>query len=1008
MFAPANQSAFNLTLDGVASDLKVYSFQGEEALSQPYCIDLELVSEQPDLDLESLLHRQAYLGFDEQGHGVHGLVYRVGQGESGRRLTHYQIRLVPHLKYLAHSSHQRIFQHKSVPQIVALVLVGQGILSDRFEFRLSGTYPPREYCVQFGETDLAFIQRLCAEVGIHYHFQHSPDGHLLVFGDDQTVFARAEQPTPYSPGSGMVAATPAIKRFAMQLETRTTGINLRDYDFRKPRLTLESAVAGEQLPSLEMQQYPGHFSDRPHGKYLAQRGLERLRTDSRAARGEGDDPALVSGRFLRLGGHPRESWNDLWLVTQVSHEGKQPQVLEEAVTEASGEGLRQGYHNTFIAVPWDVIFRPPLPELPRPSIGGYQHAVVTGPADSEIHCDEYGRVKVQLAWDRDGQHNEHSSCWLRVASGWAHDRYGSVLIPRVGMEVLVGFANGDLDMPLVMGCLPNAATPVPLDLPADKTRSIFRSQSSPGGGGYNELRIEDRKGAEEIYLRAQRDWTQHVLNDQQVQVDNGRRVKVGGESHHELQGEEQRITHGNRLTELKQDDHLTVGGSQQMRAGRTIQIGAGQSIVIDAGASVTIQAGGQSITLSAGGIFSSVPIQLGGAPAAATAPLMPGIKEKLLAVVPAPLSRVQVASLKRSAPFCEECERCKNGQCDLPQHGNKGPGPSAGKAAGVEPGFHIVQRAMSRDALEKSLFESPSAIVLERFRSLNPQLTQYARPGQMLVLSDPLNSQCTREEALLMEAAKEVNDALTPMSDDEAAFMVEHQQEVGAFLAQSSMALGVGSSMVENHLTRTKSVLVDLEKLHVKTFQAQGNLQGAEFFAKRQKLLTQLDNSLGPLVRKGVGIADHPKLKKALGISSRSLVHHWSKAGVSGGIPGYATHIQSVARASQYMKVGGFIGIGLGGSASALKVKETCRVGSRDECQQVKFTESGAFVGMVTGGVVGAMGSGAICVGIGVATVGVGGAVCAVVVAGLGSAVGGNAFSKVGETIGEIVYKVVR
>ncbi|WP_416364530.1 hypothetical protein [Pseudomonas sp. NFX183] len=214
--------------------------------------------------------------------------------------------------------------------------------------------------------------------------------------------------------------------------------------------------------------------------------------------------------------------------------------------------------------------------------------------------------------------------------------------------------------------------------------------------------------------------------------------------------------------------------------------------------------------------------------------------------------------------------------------------------------------------------------------------------------------------------------------------------------------------MVENHLTRTKSVLVDLEKLHVKTFQAQGNLQGAEFFAKRQKLLTQLDNSLGPLVRKGVGIADHPKLKKALGISSRSLVHHWSKAGVSGGIPGYATHIQSVARASQYMKVGGFVGIGLGGAASALKVKETCRVGSRDECQQVKFTESGAFVGMVTGGVVGAMGSGAICVGIGVATVGVGGAVCAVVVAGLGSAVGGNAFSKVGETIGEVVYKVVR
>ncbi|AZE70740.1 VgrG protein [Pseudomonas synxantha] len=668
MFASANQSAFTLALEGVPSDLKVFKFSGTEAISQPYRFELELVSEQPDLDLEGLLHRQAYLGFNEQGHGVHGLVYRVAQGDSGRRLTRYQLSLVPHLAYLAHSGQQRIFQHKTVPQIVAQVLIGQGIQSDRFEFRLSGHYPEREYCVQFGETDLAFIQRLCAELGIHYHFQHACEGHLLVFGDDQTVFAQAEQPTPYRPGSGMVADTPAIKRFTLQLATRTTALNLRDYDFRKPRLELESAAGDEQPPTLEIQQFPGHFSDRAHGKYLAQRGLERHRSDYRVAYGQGDEPALASGRFLQLRDHPCEGWNDLWLVTQVTHEGKQPQVLEEAVTEVAGGEFRQGYRNTFAAAPWDAVFRPPLAEQPRPSVSGYQSAVVTGSAGSEIHCDEYGRVKVQLAWDRVGEHDEHSSCWLRVASGWAHDCYGAVLIPRVGMEVLVGFVNGDLDMPLVVGCLPNAATAMPLDLPADKTRSIWRSQSSPGGGGYNELRIEDRKGAEEIYLRAQRDWTQHVLNDQQVRVDNRRRVRVGGESYHELQGEEQRITHGNRVTELKQDDHLVVGGSQHMRAGQTIQLGAGQSIVIDAGVSVTIQAGGQSITLSAAGIFSSVPIQLGGGPVSAAAPLIPGFNGQLLAVIPASLSLVQVASLKRSAPFCEECERCKSGQCDFAQH----------------------------------------------------------------------------------------------------------------------------------------------------------------------------------------------------------------------------------------------------------------------------------------------------------------------------------------------------
>ena len=609
MFAPANQSAFNLTLDGVASDLKVYSFKGTEALSQPYCFDLELVSEQPDLDLESLLHRPVYLGFDAQGQGVHGLVYRVAQGDSGRRLTRYQISLVPQLAYLKHSSHQRIFQYLTVPQIVAQVLERQGIQGDCFEFRLSGAYPEREYCVQFGETDLAFIQRLCAEQGIHYHFQHSKEQHLLVFGDDQTVFPQADPPTPYTPGSGMVADTPAIKRFTVQLETRTTAVNLRDYDLRKTHLTLESTVSDEHVPRLEEQGYPGCFSDRAHGKYLAQRGLERHRSDYRIARGSGDEPALLSGRLFKLAGHPRDDWNDLWLVTQVTHEGKQPQVLEEAVTEVAGGDFHQGYRNEFTATPWDVVVRPPLPQQPRPSIAGYQNAVVTGPAGSEIHCDEYGRVKVQLAWDRQGEHNDHSSCWLRVASGWAHGRYGAVLIPRVGMEVLVGFVNGDMDMPVVVGCLPNAATPVLLDLPADQTRSIFRSQSSPGGGGYNELRIEDRKGSEEIYLRAQRDWTQDVLNDHRV------------------------------------------------KAGRAIQMGAGQSVVIDAGASVTIQAGGHSISISAAGIFSSIPIKLGGA----AVPLMPEPPQTLLA----PLSRVQVSTLKRSAPFCEECERCRNGLCEI-------------------------------------------------------------------------------------------------------------------------------------------------------------------------------------------------------------------------------------------------------------------------------------------------------------------------------------------------------
>ncbi|SCZ03422.1 MULTISPECIES: type VI secretion system tip protein VgrG [unclassified Pseudomonas] len=672
MFPPANPPRFTLTLDSGPNELKVLEFKGTETISQPYRFDVELVSERCDLVLEELLHRQAFLRFDGRGGGVHGQVYSVAQGDSGRRLTRYQVSLVPRLAYLRHRINQRIFQHLSVPDIVARVLKEHGVLEGAFQFILAGHYPEREYCVQYAESDLAFIERICAEVGIHYHFRHRPDGHLLVFGDDQTGFPRLPDSTLYLADSGMAADAPAIKRLAVRLQTRATAVTLRDYDFRKPGLLLQTHLDNRQLPALEDYRYPGGFCDRDDGKHLTRRALERHGADHRVAQGSSDDSAFVSGHFVRIKGHPREQWNDLWLLTHIDHHGRQPQVLEE--TAAAGPDEFQGYRNTFLATPWDVFFRPPLhPEKPRAH--GYQSAVVTGPVDSEIHCDEFGRVKVQLAWDRDGQRDEHSSCWLRVASGWAHDHYGAVLIPRVGMEVLVGFIDGDVDKPLVVGCLPNGANPVPLDLPADKTRSIWRSQSSPGGGGYNELRIEDRKGAEEIYLRAQRNWTQHVLHDQRVQVDHERSIVVTGTARHELKADEQRVTHGRRQAEVRQDDHLLVGGERHVRvtgqvlnASRQFHVSAGQQVVLEAGASVTLQAGGHWINIGADGIFSSVPIEVGGAPMAVMGaeagwPVSSGQQ----VAAPAPrLSLAQILSFQGSAPFCEECERCRNGVCAGP------------------------------------------------------------------------------------------------------------------------------------------------------------------------------------------------------------------------------------------------------------------------------------------------------------------------------------------------------
>jgi len=651
MFNAANETHFSLTLEDVEHDFKLLEFRGREAISQPYRFDLELVSERPDLDLQALLHKPAFLAFDPAGKGIHGLVHRIAQGESGQRLTRYRLTLVPQLAYLAHRTNQRIFQHLSVPQIVAQVLEEHGIQADAYRFQLGPVvYPPREYCVQYDETDLHFVQRLCEEEGIHYHFEHSTAGHVLVFGDDQTSFARLGQPTAYLQDNGMTADEPVIKRFAVRIATRTSRVSRRDYDFEQPRLRMEAAYRGEPAanampqPDLEDYDYPGRFTERARGKHLSQRALERHRHDYRLAEGDSDQTGLVSGHLLEISDHPRREWNDLWLLTEVLHEGKQPQVLEESITSHvdTGDGFVQGYRNRFSATPWDIPFRPPL-NHPKPKVLGSQTAVVTGPAGEEIHCDEYGRVKVQFHWDRHGQADDKTSCWLRVSSSWAGDRYGGIAIPRVGMEVLVTFLEGDPDQPLVTGCLYHKEHQVPYDLPANKTRTVFKTLSSPGGGGYNELRIEDRKGAEQIYVHAQRDWDENIEHDQKIRVGHERHDTVEANSYSEFRAEEHLTVAGDRKVEVKPDDHLTVGQAQHIKlgtaqltkAGREIHLKAGQKMVIEAGVELTLKAGGSFIKLNPGGITVSGPlarINAGGAPGKGSGikikpPVLPGVAD---------------------------------------------------------------------------------------------------------------------------------------------------------------------------------------------------------------------------------------------------------------------------------------------------------------------------------------------------------------------------------------------
>jgi type VI secretion system secreted protein VgrG len=464
----------------------------------------------------------------------------------------------------------------------------------------------------------------------------------------------------------MVAEHPVVSQFSQRFSTRTSTTTRRGYDFERPSRLLEQRVTAEFTPTLEDYRYPAPFNTEKLGQQLARQALERHRGDYQLAEGKSDQGFLRSGHLFGLTEHPRQAYNDLWLLLRVQHVGKQPQVLEEAITREvePNDGFTQGYRNNFSATPWDVFYRPPL--LLRPSMLVCQTARVTGPPGEEIYCDEYGRVKVEFHWDRSERNSEQSSCWVRVSSNWAGKGFGAVTIPRIGMEVVVSFLEGNPDHPLITGCVPNKVTAVPYPLPEHKTKTVLRSHSSPASGGYNELSIEDRAGQELIYLRAQRDLQQTVGNDSRLEVGNERHETIKGNSIAVLEAEDQRTVTADRKVELKANDYLQVADSSHTRvgqalvaeAGQQVHIKAGAHLIVDAGVSLTLKAGGQHFVMDLGGIFSSTEIQLGGVPMAGT-PAVQAQPTELSALQAPLLAPTQRLALMAKKPICAVCEVIK-------------------------------------------------------------------------------------------------------------------------------------------------------------------------------------------------------------------------------------------------------------------------------------------------------------------------------------------------------------
>ncbi|MEB0092098.1 hypothetical protein RHM65_23510 [Pseudomonas sp. CCI4.2] len=325
-----------------------------------------------------------------------------------------------------------------------------------------------------------------------------------------------------------------------------------------------------------------------------------------------------------------------------------------------------------------------------------------------------------------------------------------------------------------------------------------------------------------------------------------------------------------------------------------------------------------------------------------------------------------------------------------------------------DPGFYIVPNSTTLEKLQAQLFTSPTPAVIAKFRALNPGLDQI-KAGQMIVLSDPENYQCTDEDARLMAAARRVNEALADLSPEEADFMVRHREEIETFLTRGSTSIGIGEAIFADNLKTVGMLFRKIDDLHTSSFQKHGHLRSAEFFSERKRLLAQLDTQLTSMTKKGIGFPDHPKLKTALGISSRSLVHRWGRAGDYGMNSGYATHLAGVARASKYLKYGGYVGIAIGGGASYMKVQDVCVAGNTEACKKVKYAEGGSFVGTVGGGALGSFAlvgsTGVICAALGVPTLGAGTLVCGIVVVGAGSFAAGIGLAMAGEKAGELIYE---
>ncbi|HKE23592.1 MAG TPA: type VI secretion system tip protein TssI/VgrG [Bryobacteraceae bacterium] len=572
---------------------------------------------------------------------INGIVSSIAQGAWDREkdITLYTLEVVPQLWLLTRNTQIRIFQQKTTIEIIQNVISDLGLPSPRTTTQR--TYSPREYTVQYYESDFAFISRLMEQDGIYYYFQHDRGQHTLILADQKGSFEDLPGGADVEFEEVMSGPREDLRIFEWTKEQsiRSGDYTLRDWNFEKPTLKLESA-AKSLIPQvvkqrLEIYEYAGKYQEADEGDGVVKVRMQEEDTPGVVVNGKSWHWQFLPGYKFNLKQHFADKGK--FVLTGVRTACQQPLGTE---TEDAT------YENRFTAIPEDVQYRPPR-ITPVPRVKGVQTAIVVGPSGEEIYTDKYGRIKVQFHWDREGQYNENSSCWMRVASYWAGKQWGAIHTPRIGQEVIVDFIDGNVDRPLVTGSVYNAEQMPPWSLPANKTYSGIRSRSSKDAGSdmLNEIRFDDKKDSELLFIQAQKDMNVRVKNDRLELTDRDQHLtitrdrmekvsrdnhgdfardfitKVGRDHHLEIDGKEAIKITGSQSLAVSGDVIEQFQGNHSSQITQNLYLKAMQ-VVIEASTGLTLKVGGNFVTIDPSGVAiqgTLVQINSGGSALSGTA-----------------------------------------------------------------------------------------------------------------------------------------------------------------------------------------------------------------------------------------------------------------------------------------------------------------------------------------------------------------------------------------------------